>query len=60
MFIILIKEISEYFNYDANRNLIHTVDSKGNEKFYEYDFSGNLIRIKNIIQKEDFSDEDEP
>ena len=58
MFIILIKEISEYFNYDANRNLIHTVDSKGNEKFYEYDFSGNLIRIKNIIPNKDFTNEE--
>ena len=59
MFIILIKEISEYFNYDANRNLIHTVDSKGNEKFYEYDFSGNLIRIRNIIPNKDFTDEED-
>ena len=40
----------KWFKYDANGKLIHTEDSDGNEKIYEYDFSNNLIRIKNMTE----------
>ena len=44
--------------YDSNRNLIHSKDSKGYEYWNEYDSNGNLIHYKNTDEYECFHEYD--